>query len=117
MLHLHELKLPIKLRDLLEQLNTCPHDVDLLHWDYDEEYATMSELSLNDFTQEGFENFKVALDMEVVKLKTEGETWISVFVKGAHRSHVESLSLSHAGYCSAENYDKWFKDNKQRVVQ
>ena len=98
----------MKLRDLLEELSSNPKDVDLYHLDYDEESATMVELSLKDFTEDGLSEFKVALDMEVVQVKNENETWISVWVKGAHRSHVEGLSLSHAGYCSVEDYNKWF---------
>ena len=98
----------MKLRDFFEQLNSNPKDVDLYHWDYDEESATMVDMSLKDFTKDGLDEFSVALDMEVVQVKDESETWVSVWVKGAHRSHVESLSLSHAGYCSVKDYSKWF---------
>jgi len=106
-------KLPLKLRDLLKQLNDNPKDVDLYHWDYDEESATMVDLSLKDFTEDGLMEFKVALDMEVVQIKDESDSWISVWVKGTHKSHVETLSLSHAGYCSADDYDKWFTINNE----
>jgi hypothetical protein len=41
-------KFPLKLRDLLEQLNDNSKDVNLYHLDYDEEYATMVDLSLKD---------------------------------------------------------------------
>lgn len=41
----------MKLRELLESFNENPHDVDLYHWDYDEEYATMADLSMKDFTE------------------------------------------------------------------
>jgi hypothetical protein len=52
---------PMKLRDLLEQLNDNPKDVDLYHWNIDGESATMVDLSLNDFTEDGLKEFKVAL--------------------------------------------------------
>ena len=98
----------MKLRDLLETFNENPQDIDLYHWDYDEESATMVELSMKDFTENGLEEFRVVLDMEVVQVRREDDNWVSVWVKGAHHSHVESLSLAHAGYCSEENYKRWF---------
>ena len=98
----------MKLRDLLEQLNDNPKDVDLYHWDYDAESATMVNLSIKDFTSAGLIKFKAALDMEVMQVRNESESWVSVWVKGADYSYVESLSLSHAGYCSVEDYNKWF---------
>lgn len=98
----------MKLRDLLETYDKKPQDVDLYHWDYDYEYPTMVELSLRDFTEKGLEEFRVALDMEVVRVNKEGENWVSVGVRGAHRSHVESLAMSHAGYCTSEEYEQWF---------
>jgi len=103
----------MKFRDLLKELNSNPKDIDLYHWDYDESSVTMVEISLKDFTEDGLSEFKVTLDMEVVQVKEESNAWISVWVKGAHHSHVESLSLSHAGYCSVENYDKWFVQIRQ----
>lgn len=111
MQHLQETKgwkFPMRLRDLFETFNENPQDVDLYHWDYDEEYPTMCELSMNDFTESGLEEFRVALDMEVMSIQSLGENYVSVGVNGAHRSHVENLSISHAGYCSEENYKLWF---------
>jgi len=98
----------MKFRELLENLNSNPKDIDLYHWDNDVESATMVEISLKDFTEDGLTEFKVVLDMEVVKVKDESTTWISLWVEGAHHSYVERLALSHAGYCSEENYNKWF---------
>jgi len=103
----------MKFRDLLEELNSNPKDIDLYHCDYDEESATMVDISLKDFTEDGLTEFKVTLDMEVVQVKDESDTWISVWVKGAHHSHVESLSLSHTGHCSTENYSRWFTTDKK----
>ena len=98
----------MKLRELLMNLNENPKDVDLYHDDYDAESATMVELSLKDFTEDGLKEFCVTLDMEVANVREESETWLSVWVKGASLSHIQRLSLSHAGYCSVEDYDKWF---------
>jgi len=103
----------MKLRDLLKELNNNPKDIDLYHWDHEEESATMVEVSLKNFTEDGLTVFKATLDMEVVHVKDESDTWILVWVKGAHRSHVESLALSHAGHCSLENYNKWFTKDKE----
>ena len=98
----------MKLRDFLEQLNANPKDVDLYHWDYDAESATMVDLSLKDFTADGLNEFRTVLNMEVMQVRNESESWVSVWVKGADYSYVELLSLSHAGYCSVEDYNKWF---------
>lgn len=98
----------MKLRELLESFNENPHDVDLYHWDYDEEYATMADLSMKDFTEKWLEKFRDVLDSEIAMTHNEGQNWISVFVKGVKRSHVEDLASSHAGYCSEENYKLWF---------
>jgi len=101
-------QLPMKLRDLLEQLNSNPKDVDLYHWDFDMEINTMVERSLKDFTENGLVEFKATLDMEVVRVTDESDTWLSVWVKGESCAHVESLSRAHAGYCSVDDYANWF---------
>jgi len=104
----------MKFSELLEELNNNPKDIDLYHWDYDDESATMVGVSLKDFTEDGLTEFKTTLDMEVVQVKDESSTRILVWVKGADSSHVKNLSLSHAGYCSAENYNKWFTIDKEK---
>jgi len=99
----------MKFRALLEQLRDNPHDVDLLHDDHYDVYPTMADLSIDDFTDAGLERFKTALDMEVVYIQPKGGTWIMVSVKGAPLIHVKEIAQSHAGYCDAGDYDKWFK--------
>ncbi len=103
---------PLRLRDLLETFNGDPRDVDLFHADYDEESATMVDLSLNDFTEEGLKEFKIVLDTKVVRVEAMGGNWISVYVDGVDYSQIESLALSHAGYCLCEDYDRWFTMNQ-----
>jgi hypothetical protein len=98
----------MKLRELIEKFSENPQDVDLYHYDVDDEAATMVDLSMKDFTEEGLERFANALDAEVVKIRTNGENWVSVFVKGCSNKDVRELSLSHAGYCSCKDYDRWF---------
>ncbi|GHU55157.1 hypothetical protein AGMMS49975_16570 [Clostridia bacterium] len=98
----------MKLRELLESYNSKPQDVDLYHWDYDEESATMVDLSMKGFTEAGLEEFKNVLDAEVVRVTAEGENWVSVFVKGVNHNRVAELSYAHSGNVTQEEYDRLF---------
>ena len=104
----------MKLIDLLKQLNDNPKDVDLYHWDCDSEAYTMAALSLKDFTASGLTEFQIALNMDVERVQEETKSWLSVWVKGAHHSQVERLSMSHAGYCSVDDYNDWFTMDSKR---
>jgi hypothetical protein len=96
------------LRDVLASYNDNPVDVDLYHDEYDEEFPTMAECCLKEFTDEGLKEFEKVLNAKVEKIRPEGKDWVSIFVTGIKHSEVERLSLSQAGYCSVEDYQKWF---------
>jgi hypothetical protein len=98
--------------ELLKSYSEYPQDVDLYHDDRYEESATMVGLSLKDFTEAGLQEFAHVLDAEVTEVITKGLDWVSVFITGVHHREIERLSLSHAGYCSVKDYDKWFTMDK-----
>jgi hypothetical protein len=98
----------IKFREFLADYNTDPQDVDLYHWDVDEDSATMVDFSLKDFTEEGLAVFKDVLDADFVRVTPIAEHHIAVYLTGVRPSYIRELCLSHAGYCSVENYSRWF---------
>jgi hypothetical protein len=98
------------LRDVLKSYNDSPKDVDLYHWDYDEESATMVECCLKMLTEDGLKHFETVLNAKVEKVDEEREDWVSVYVTGIKYRKIEELALSQAGYCSVEDYEKWFKE-------
>jgi hypothetical protein len=104
------------LRDVLESYNDSPKDVDLYHWDYDLEFATMVDCSMNMFTAEGLKKFDKILNAKVEKVYEERSkyisNWVSVYVTGINYHKVEELALSQAGYCSVEDYEKWFREDE-----
>jgi hypothetical protein len=98
------------LKEFLAQLGDEPKDVDLYHWDYDEESATMVECCLKAFTAEGLKEFEKVLNAKVKRVNPEGKDWVSVYVTGVKYRVVERVSLSQAEYCSVEDYEKWFRE-------
>jgi hypothetical protein len=98
------------LKEFLAQLDDEPKDVDLYHWDYDEESATMVECCLKAFTAEGQKEFEKVLNAKVERVTPESKDWVSVYVTGVKYREVERMSLSQAGYCSLEDYEKWFRE-------
>jgi hypothetical protein len=98
----------MKFRELLETYNDKPQDVDLYHWEYDEEFGTMVELSMKSFTEAGLEEFKEVLDADVARITAEGEDWVSVFVKGVNHKRVAELAYAHVGNVTSKEYDRLF---------
>jgi hypothetical protein len=96
------------LRDVPESYNDNPTDVDLYHNDYDIESPTMAECCLKAFTEEGLKEFETILNAKVERVRPEGKDWVSIFVTGVNHHEVERFSLSQAGYCLVDDYEKWF---------
>lgn len=53
-------------------------------------------------------NVKLDKDMKSAQIKVNGQTdkWLKTL------RHAERFFSAAAGYCSEENYDKWFKDKE-----
>jgi hypothetical protein len=86
-----------------------PIDIDLYHDEYElDREATMSEVSLGSFTPEGLKHWDDVLSAEVVKAGARGTAWYGVIVSGVRYKRVQALQWAQSGYCSSEDFDKWF---------
>jgi len=96
----------------LGELIQCVQLEDVNIFDYDEEhdYASIVELNANTLTEEGKKHFSKVLNAEVVKI-FEGGEGVHILIRGTTGKRVEDFSFALAGYCSEENFKKWFNES------
>jgi hypothetical protein len=98
----------MKLRELLEAFNEAPRDIDLFDWNWDEEFPSMVELSLQDFTECGLQKFRYVLDAKVASIRARREGWLAVYLTGVRHQYINELASAYAGNCSVNDYKRWF---------
>lgn len=86
-------------------------NVDFTHYDVEHDYATMCDLNMNSFTPAGLEKFAKVLDAEVVNAFPIGHEYYQVNLKGASPKAIREFSQAQAGYCTEEEYTKWYTEN------
>jgi len=107
-------KVPLKqtlsnltLGDLLKSVNlTSAH---LVHDEIDIELATIEELNDKMLTEEGRQEWSDVLNARVTEI-FEGSYGMQITCSSVKANRLSEFSYSLAGYCSSEDWDKWFKD-------
>ncbi len=84
-------------------------DVHLLHTDEEIDVATIVRLSSDMITEAGFDEWYDVMSAKVEKIYT-GNYGLQVDVSGCDAERLADFSYALAGYCSEEDYDRWFRD-------
>ena len=84
-------------------------DVHLLHTDEEIDVATIVRLSSDMITEAGFDEWYDVMSAKVEKIYT-GNYGLQVDVSGCDAERLADFSFALAGYCSEEEYDRWFRD-------
>ena len=84
-------------------------DVHLLHTDEEIDVATIVRLSSDMITEAGFDEWYDVMSAKVERIYT-GNYGLQVDVSGCDAERLADISYALAGYCSEEDYDRWFRD-------
>ena len=84
-------------------------DVHLLHADEEIDVATIDRLTSDMITDAGFNEWYDVMSAKVERIYN-GFYGLQVDVSGCEPERLTDFSYALAGYCSEENYDKWFRD-------
>lgn len=91
----------------LQDLMRVPlEDIHLVHSDEDIELATIVELRSDTLTQAGREEWADVLNADVVRI-FHGIYGTQVECSGVEPQRLADFSFMLAGYCSAQDYEKW----------
>jgi hypothetical protein len=81
-------------------------DIHLIDVDEEHDVATIVELNQNTLTNEGKTEWSDVLSAKVVRIY-DGACGTQIDLSGSSAERIRDFSYMLAGYCSAENYDKW----------
>ncbi|MHB8963312.1 MAG: DUF6329 domain-containing protein [Saccharofermentanales bacterium] len=96
-----------KLKDLI---GCCRwEDVHLVHTDIDNSPTTISELSMDGFTEEGRKAWADVLNADVARVFT-GVYGLQIELFHVKADRLDDFSRMMAGYCSHEDYMTWIND-------
>ena len=84
-------------------------DVHLLHADEEIDVATIDRLTSDTITEAGFREWYDVMSAKVERIYT-GFYGLQVDVSGCEPERLTDFSYALAGYCSEEDYDRWFRD-------
>ena len=84
-------------------------DVHLLHVDEEIDVATIDKLTSDTITEAGFDEWYDVMSAKVERIYT-GFYGLQVDVSGCDPERLTDFSYALAGYCSEEDYDRWFRD-------
>lgn len=96
-----------KLKDLI---GCCRwEDVHLVHTDIDNSPTTISELSMDLFTEEGRKAWADVLNADVARVFT-GVYGLQIELFHVKADRLDDFSFMMSGYCSHEDYMTWIND-------
>ena len=84
-------------------------DVHLLHADEEIDVATIVRLTSDMITETGFDEWYDVMSARVERIYN-GYYGLQVDVSGCEPERLTDFSYALAGYCSEEDYDRWFRD-------
>ena len=84
-------------------------DVHLLHADEEIDVATIVRLTSDMITETGFDEWYDVMSAKVERIYN-GYYGLQVDVSGCKPERLTDFSYALAGYCSEEDYDRWFRD-------
>lgn len=91
-------------------------DVHLCHRDIDDATATISELSDNTLTAEGKQAWADVLGADVHRIYS-GMYGLQIEVSGVKAARLYEFGNALAGYCSEQDYEKWFTPEDTEPTQ
>ena len=86
-------------------------DVHLCDTDEEHDLATISELNQNTLTEDGKCEWSDVLSAKVERIYT-GYYGLQIGLSGATPDRLRDFSFALAGQCTAEDYDRWFKNDE-----
>ena len=93
---------------LWDYIGSKLEDVHLLDVDEEHEVATIVELHQSNITEKGKKKFENVLNAEVVKVYN-GYYGLTLELSGSSARKIEEFQYALAGYCSVNDYEKWFR--------
>ena len=84
-------------------------DVHLLDADEEHEVATIAELNRNTLTDEGKRDWSDVLAAKVERIY-DGAYGTQIEVSGCPAHRLRDFSFALAGYCSEEQWSRWFNE-------
>lgn len=89
-------------------------DVHLLDADEEHEVATIAELNRNTLTNEGKQDWSDVLAAKVERIY-DGVYGTQIEVSGCPADRLRDFSFALAGYCSEEQWSKWFNEPSENT--
>lgn len=91
------------------------YDVHLCDSEEDHELATVTELNPDTLTEEGKKEWADVLGAKVTRI-FEGTYGVQIEVTGCAAERLRDFSFMLAGYCSAEDYDRWVNSDDRTMA-
>lgn len=98
-----------KLMTVFSLMGCNLEDVHLIDHDEEHEVATIVELNQDTLTEEGKKEWADVLSAKVVRVY-EGSYGTQIEVTGCLAHRLRDFSFALAGYCSEEDWSKWFNE-------
>ena len=98
-----------KLMTVFSLMGCNLEDVHLIDHDEEHEVATIGELNQDTLTEEGKKEWADVLSAKVVRVY-EGGYGTQIEVTGCPAHRLRDFSFALAGYCSEEDWSKWFNE-------
>ena len=98
-----------KLMTVFSLMGCNLEDVHLIDHDEEHEVATIVELNQDTLTEEGKKEWADVLSAKVVRVY-EGSYGTQIEVTGCPAHRLRDFSFALAGYCSEEDWSKWFNE-------
>lgn len=99
-----------KLMTVFSLMGCNLEDVHLIDHDEEHEVATIVELNQDTLTEEGKKEWADVLSAKVVRVY-EGSYGTQIEVTGCLAHRLRDFSFALAGYCSEEDWSKWFNES------
>ena len=101
----------ITLGDLLKGVSLS--SVHIVHNEVEHDLATIEDLSYDNFTAEGRTEWADVLAARVEQIY-EGSYGLQIQCSNVECERLEEFSKALAGYCPAEDWDKWFNNESEQ---
>lgn len=98
---------------LADLLPSALEDVHLCHSEVDNEPATIVQLTDSTLTAEGKKAWADVLQAGVVERIYTGMYGLQIEISGVKPSRLDAFSAALAGYCSEQDYAKWFTQEQE----
>ena len=103
-----------KLMTVFSLMGCNLEDVHLIDHDEEHEVATIVELNQDTLTEEGKKEWADVLSAKVVRVY-EGSYGTQIEVTGCLAHRLRDFSFALAGYCSEEQWSKWFNEPSENT--